>query len=195
MPQKSIKPRPLPWVPPGRLHSQSQQTPMAQRNQTDSTKGLLMDPQLPARELPCPGQTPHGISADVLRRAYEAGTHARRKLEDPSLAAPKTPELEKKLRNSWIVVLRGQESEGHSLGVYHTKWTRDKCAHCRLLRAWIGHHTFLAQGHMHLSRNLYFMGSRPKKKFRLTWLAPGFWILTFHGCAKAKEEYDAGDAW
>jgi hypothetical protein len=39
------------------------------------------------------------------------------------------------------------------------------------------------------------MGSRPKKKFGLTWLAPGFWILTFHGCAKAKEEYDAGDAW
>ena len=53
----------------------------------------------------------------------------------------------------------------------------------------------LAQGHMHLSRNLYFMGSRPKKKFRPTWLAPGFWILTLHGCAKAKEEFDACETW
>ena len=107
----------------------------------DSTKGPLLDPQLPARELPCPGQTPHGISADVLRRAYEAGTHARRKLADPSLAVPKTPEPEKKLRNSWIVVLRGQESEGHSFGVYHAKWTRDKCDHCRLLKGldWTSH--------------------------------------------------------
>ena len=56
----------------------------------DSTKGPLLDPQLPARDLPCPRQMPHGISADVLRRAYEAGTHARRKLEDPSLAVPNT---------------------------------------------------------------------------------------------------------
>ena len=107
----------------------------------DSTKGPLVDPQRPARDLPCPGQTPHGISADVLRRAYEAGTHARGKLADPSLAVPKTPEPDKKLRNSWIVVLRGQESEGHSFGVYHAKWAHAKCDHCSPLKGldWRSH--------------------------------------------------------
>ena len=108
---------------------------------------------------------------------------------------PKTPELENKLRNSWIVVLRGQESEGHSFGVYHTKWTRDKCAHCRLLKGldWRSH-IFGPGTHAPFPESI-FHGFASKEEVQAYLVGAGFWILTLQGCAKAKEEYDAGNAW
>ena len=92
----------------------------------------FLAPEVPAGELPCPPPKADGASESLLRRAHDAGKHARMKLSEPRLRVPETPQLRgsEHRQNSWIVVLRGKEFEGHSFGVYHSGRTLPECDFC-----------------------------------------------------------------
>ena len=99
-------------------------------NVEGSTETPLLSPKLPAGRLRCPDVTEDGPAKNRFQRAYKAGTAARQKLAGHRTCVPRSPPPTENVENSWIVVLKGKEFEGHSYGVYHTKNKLHDCACC-----------------------------------------------------------------